>query len=432
MTLRAPSVALGTPIGLHARGKHLLLRGQPYRQIGVNFFNAVYRDLRSAGRDTSYLASLDDLVNNYGIRLIRVSASVYDYVEWRDRYYANKSLYWSKMDEFFAACEARGIGVIANMCWFPRGLCDLTYHVYGARDPVNKLADPASNAWALVSTLVQEFMERYHSSPSLWAYEFGNEMMNGYGPEYHSSWKLDGTGVSGSSPLTWLNWGKPCALPGGLSDSGETSYPATDKMSMANWFDYSTNLRRLFDRYDSHNRLFLSGCALGNQFAVNVQISGDTLGADTLAQRSGVAATGNLPWLIYYEREFPAVSMHVYPQKTNDGLFFAGGNDLNYVQLLTQLKTWCDAHNRLFGLTEFGATQYGPHATGATPTDAAVREAFNSAVDWVVFSGQPIALAWNYGGDINAATEWMTWDMSDPSRRWMLEKISAANSAISY
>ncbi|OYW14925.1 MAG: hypothetical protein B7Z55_15385 [Planctomycetales bacterium 12-60-4] len=62
MTLRAASVSLGTPLGLRARGKELLLRGQPYRQLGVNFFNAVYRDLRSTGRDTSYLAGLDDLL----------------------------------------------------------------------------------------------------------------------------------------------------------------------------------------------------------------------------------------------------------------------------------------------------------------------------------------------------------------------------------
>lgn len=408
-------------MGLQAVGKQVYKDGKPFRHIGVNHFSLFMREFVDFGIPNTGLAADLDAISARGFKVIRVGFGFYSYTTWRDYYYTAQAAYWAKLDQVMDAIAARGIVCVANMGWNLLAFTQLSYLSTGATIGPNKLADKTSALYALWSGYVTAFVSRYRNHPAVGAWQFGNETSANFGNEMHPSWKLDGTGTDAGAT----------ALPGscdwGNKPEGGT-YAATDKMLWHEYTRYFGYLRELVYANDPHARMILSGDAMGNAFAVNVRKS-NTLTADSRTDWQGSALTNFQPWLAYRESELPAHCNHIYPlaAKVGDGQFFSDG-DRTLTQHIADSKTWADAAGKPFVLEEWGATYRGSPVDPVSVDLATEQANFNEALAAIQTYGVPLALLWNWGGNLGA-TEWMKWDVTHPSRTYQLDAIQAVNAS---
>jgi len=401
--------------GLNVSGTGFIRNGKTFTGLGINHYSLFLNSLTDMGVGgvTTTLADITAIKQTWGLPFIRASIGWYDRTSWYQKYYLDKANYYAKLDECIANCENRGIGFIPALFWSLRGFCDMTYDVYGTFSPMSALADKTSNAWALASTYITEVVTRYKESSAIWAWGLGNEIVNACGPEYHSSWAPDG------SAAAWLNWG---TRPGG------GTYLATDKMTMAQWREFSRNCVELIRSLDPYGRFISGASPIGNSFAVTAQTS-NSFAADSIAQWNSAAY--GLPWVIYREQAFDVVCNHIYPHNVGNGMFFSGGNGKTHGELIALTKGWADAYNKPFFLEEFGSTYHGD-PVDQTSTDLATETAnFQSALDAIAANGVKVGAAWNYGGNFSGGAAWMKWKMSDPSKSYQLQMLATANAAMS-
>lgn len=157
---RSPGLAV-TPDG------SLVFEGRPFRGIGVNYFDAFYRTLRSP-KDLSYKDGMRYLQGKR-IPFIRFMASAYWPGEYR-LYLTDKEKYFALLDEFVRTAESHGIGLIPSLFWNATAIPDLV------GEPVNQWGNPRSKTIAFMQRYTGEVVSRYKDSPAIWGWEFGNEM----------------------------------------------------------------------------------------------------------------------------------------------------------------------------------------------------------------------------------------------------------------
>ncbi|MEX0886006.1 MAG: cellulase family glycosylhydrolase [Phycisphaeraceae bacterium] len=161
----APAMAQDGP-GLRVVEGELLLAGEPFRGIGVNYFDAFYRVLMDAD-DTSYdegfatLAAMD-------IPFVRFMAAGFWPVHMR-LYVDDREEYFRRLDAVVASAEAHGIGLIPSLFWHHACVPDLV------GEPVSAWGDADSETRAFMARYTRDVVERYRDSPAIWAWEFGNE-----------------------------------------------------------------------------------------------------------------------------------------------------------------------------------------------------------------------------------------------------------------
>jgi len=407
-------------LGLRPSGTSFIKGGRPFSGIGVNHFALLLRQIEpTVGTAVDYSADMTAIKRTYGLPFIRFAAGWYSRTTWYNRWYLAKAAYFAKFDEIVAKAEELNLGLFPCLFWSLRYFSDATYDVYGVRTPPSGMAKPG-NGWNLAAEFITDVVSRYKDSPAIWGWDLHNETISNAGPEYHSSWLLDGTGTDGfANSLSWLNWGtKP---------EGGT-YPATDKMSMANYLDFNNKARALIHSIDKSGRMITSGSGQGNSFAVTTQTT-NSVGADTLAQWN-TAIGGKPNWPAYRDRESTVMVTHQYPNSTSNALFFTGG-EKTAAEQIALFKGWADAASIPFFLQEFGATLQ------ATPvdeisTDLATETAnFNNILTAIVSNNIQLSAAWNYGGDLGGANEWQLWKMSDPTKTYQLDAIAVANASMS-
>src|SRR5690606_16052258 len=94
----------------------LLLNGEPYRAIGVNYFNAFIRTLEDGQHDdTSYEIGMAYLKAR-DIPFIRFALNGYWPKNW-DLYLENKDRFFQNLDAFVEAAETHNIGLIPSFFW---------------------------------------------------------------------------------------------------------------------------------------------------------------------------------------------------------------------------------------------------------------------------------------------------------------------------
>jgi hypothetical protein len=409
-----------TALGLHAVGTRVYKDGAPFRHIGVNHFSLFMREFVDFGIPNTGLTADLDAILARGIKVIRVGFGFYDYATWRDYYYNAQAAYWSKLDQVLDAIAARGLVCIVNMAWNVRSFTQLTFLSAGATIGPNRLADKTSALYTLFSDYVSAFVTRYRNHAAVGAWQFGNETSANFGNEMHSAWLLDGTGVDGgATPLpSSCNWG---AKPEG------GTYAATDKMRPAEYARFFQYLRELIYANDPHARMIISGDAMGNAYAVGVRRA-NSLAADSYADWTGSALTNFQSWVAYRESELPTVCNHIYPlaAKTGDSQFFSDG-DRTLTQHITDSATWAAAAGKPFILEEWGATYRGSPVDPVS-TDLATETAnFTESLNAIVAQDVPLAMIWNWGGNLGVGAEWMLWDVTHPSRTYQLDAIQAVN-----
>ena len=155
-----------TPPGLYVRNGVLTKDGQPYRGIGVNYFDCFLRVLGN-GTNTSYDAGFRKLAE-YHIPFARFCATGF----WpRDMqlYQTNRAEYFRRLDGVVRSAELRGVGLIPSLFWLPACVPDLV------GEPLDQWANPQSKTIAWMRNYVREVVTRYKDSPAIWAWEFGNE-----------------------------------------------------------------------------------------------------------------------------------------------------------------------------------------------------------------------------------------------------------------
>jgi len=139
---------------------------QPYRAVGVNYFDAFYRTLRNPA-DKSYKEGVKKLSQN-GIPFIRVMISGFWPKDW-ELYLKNKEQYFSLLDEFIRTAEEYKIGLVLNLFWNVSTIPDIV------GEPISAWSDPNSKTIAFMKEFTREIVSRYKGSPSVWIWEFGNE-----------------------------------------------------------------------------------------------------------------------------------------------------------------------------------------------------------------------------------------------------------------
>lgn len=157
--------------GLTVQNGTVYYNGQPYRQAGVNWFDLFQQHI-SRG-DSSYISGLQALPQ-HNIRLVRFAASSLPSVSYPGEvgfkvWKSNPRRWWKAMDDIFAQAQKDGIGLIAVLNW----QIDAFPNLVG--ESPSALADPTSKSAQLMATYIQQFVQRYNSSPALYGYEAGNE-----------------------------------------------------------------------------------------------------------------------------------------------------------------------------------------------------------------------------------------------------------------
>lgn len=141
--------------------------GKPYRGIGINYFNAFYRTIQNQN-DKSYYEGLKYLGDNK-IPFVRVTFNGF----WANElklYQTNKARYFVLLDEFVKTAAKYRVGLVVSLNWTYFSIPDLM------GEHVNQWGNPNSKTIAFMRTYTADIVSRYKDSPTIWAWEFCNEM----------------------------------------------------------------------------------------------------------------------------------------------------------------------------------------------------------------------------------------------------------------
>jgi hypothetical protein len=84
-------------------------------------------------------------------------------------YLTNRAAFFDRLDRVVRAAEANHIGLIPSLFWHLPTVADLV------NEPLQSLGDTNSRSIAYIRGYTTDIVSRYHSSPAIWGWEFGNE-----------------------------------------------------------------------------------------------------------------------------------------------------------------------------------------------------------------------------------------------------------------
>lgn len=157
--------AVASGLTVDERGE-LLLRGVPFRGIGVDYYDAFTRTLGPVPR-TDYDAGFGALAARR-IPFARFSAGGYWPQDWA-LYETNRTEYFARLDGVVQSAQQHGIGLIPSLFWNLSTVPDLM------KEPCNRWGTANSQTIAFMHAYTRELVIRYASSPAIWGWEFGNE-----------------------------------------------------------------------------------------------------------------------------------------------------------------------------------------------------------------------------------------------------------------
>jgi len=140
--------------------------GRPLRAIGVNYFSAFLRTLKSAD-DKSYDAGFAALAE-HKIPFARFAATGFWPADMK-LYREDKAAYFQRMDAVVKSAEQHGVGLVPSLFWQLAMVPDLV------DEPCGQWGNPASKTHEFMRMYTREVVTRYKDSPAIWGWEFGNE-----------------------------------------------------------------------------------------------------------------------------------------------------------------------------------------------------------------------------------------------------------------
>jgi hypothetical protein len=248
-----PTFAAEPTLGLSVNEQGVLCKnGQPYRAIGVNFYNCFARALRKPG-DTSYDEGFRILAE-HGIPFARFMACGFFPAEMK-LYTQDKEAYFRLMDGVVQSAQKHGVGLIPSFFWFDSMVPDL---VGESRD---QWGNPQSKTHQFMRTYTRELVTRYKDSPAIWGWEFGNE------------YNLD-------ADLPNAKEHRPPIVPSvGTPTTRSSRDDLTHAMIRAAFAEFAKEVQR----HDSHHRIIASGNAFPRATAWH-QMTEKSWGKDTPEQ----------------------------------------------------------------------------------------------------------------------------------------------------
>ncbi len=147
----------------------LLLNGEFYQGIGVNYFNGFTRTLEDGQHDDDSYKTGFAYLKERSIPFVRFSLNGYWPKNW-DLYLFNEKKYFQNLDAFVESAEEFGIGLIPSFFWHTPTLPDLV------GEPVNQWGNINSKTHALMREFICKIVVRYRDSPAIWGWEQGNEV----------------------------------------------------------------------------------------------------------------------------------------------------------------------------------------------------------------------------------------------------------------
>jgi hypothetical protein len=421
---------------MQVRGTQIFVGGQRLRHIGMNHAMLFVRELVTiSGVVNPGLAADLAAINDKGFRFVRAAFGFYDYADWRDRYLNSPTTYWAAVQRVLDACSTAGLGIGVVFAFSLRKFGMLSYDVYGASQSFGNFGEPSSTLWALWRNYVTEFLTRFARHPAVWYWVPTDECMPHLGVEGHPSWLVDGTGTDqggGAIPASMYSWGnKP--------EGG--SYAASDKMTRAQWQQFSRMTVDLVHRLDPHARLVLSGNGAPASFAVKTAVS-NSLTADTFPEWNGASGiTMREPLVAFADRAYTGICGHLFMRavQSGDSQYWSDGECTDYAQWMGYWKGWADLARKPFVVESFGVSSRS--LSDNVATEATENALFAAAVAALATHNVDVAAAWNWGGTLldgslaldprlaGAGPEWACWDLTHPTNSAKMAALVAANAA---
>jgi hypothetical protein len=253
----------------------LIHNGNPYRGVGVNYFNAFYRNLQNAS-DTTFKAGFRYLKSQH-IPFVRFMACGFWPIDWK-LYLTNKNEYFDRLDQVVHSAETIGIGLIPSLFWNYSTVPDIV------GESVNQWGNKKSKTIAFMKKYTEEVVNRYKSSPAIWGWEFGNEF----------NLQTDLPGLN-NLPPTSVNLGCPATR------------SAADKISTNDMIVAFTEFASTIRKYDV-SRIIFSGTSIPRGSAYHLDFN-RTWDKDRVSQYAQ---------MLNIQNPLNSITIHLYPGEEQD------------------------------------------------------------------------------------------------------------------
>jgi hypothetical protein len=367
----ADTVAANPTGALTVSNGCVLLHGDRYSGIGVNYFSLASRVLKDP-EDTSSMSNLA-LLARLDIPFVRFMCGGYWPAEQR-LYLTNRTIFFERLDRVIRAAEANHIGLIPSFFWHLPTVADLV------NEPLQSLGDTNSRSIGYIRNYTADVVSRYLGSPAIWGWEFGNE----------ANLSADLPNAASQRPPVVPELGTP---------SQRTSLDEIKSTQLlVAYREFARTVRRL-----DLERLLFSGNALPRLSAWhNTHETNWT--PDTAAQFREILRRDNI-------EPFNTISIHVYPGEKLP----AGATSIP--ELLTIVTDEAASIHKPLFIGEFGVSRR------AGPIEDQKRQ-FASLLTAIEQSGVPLSAVWVFdfpeqNSDWNITT--------DNDRSALLNIIRAAN-----
>lgn len=299
----------------------LLLNGNPYQGIGVNYFNAFTRTLEEGQHDDKSYNVGFAYLKERNIPFVRFSLNGYWPKNW-DLYLNNPKKFFQNLDAFIEAAEENGIGLIPSFFWHTPTLPDLV------GESVNQWGNVKSKTHGLMRKFIREVVVRYRDSPAILGWEQGNEV----------NLLVDLPGDNDNLPPIVPSLGTP------------STRSKKDKLYTADLIVMMTAFAKEVRKYDG-SRIVITGNAISRSSAWNL-LHNKQWTRDTRAQYIEILGVQN-------PDPIDVLCLHAYPAAPTDGYFIESTVDFDGL-----IKASMDASNALgkpLFLGEWGAqeAEYG-------------------------------------------------------------------------
>lgn len=376
----------GQPMEVNYRGLSvsaagdLLLNGDPYRGIGVNYFNAFTRTLDDGQCDnTSYREGFAYLKERK-IPFVRFAVNGYWPKNW-DLYRYNPHRFFQHLDAFVKAAEEYGIGLIPSFFWHTPTVPDLV------GEPVNQWGNRDSETTAFMRKFVKEIVVRYRDSPAIWGWEQGNEV----------NLLVDLPGDNEHLPPVVPELGTP------------SSRTKQDKLYTPDLRVMMAEFAREVRRHDG-SRIVITGNAISRPAAYHLWHH-QTWHKDTEDQYHEILAAQN-------PDPIDVISIHLYPGSAEEGYFVGENADLD--QLIAASMAASRLHGKPLFIGEFGAQEalYGAEVT---------REKYRALLSSIERNAVPLAAMWVFDYPPHDNEEGINVGPNHGPREYMLQEIMEMN-----
>ncbi len=373
-----------SPLGLSVgEDGTLLLRGNPYRGVGVNYFNAFIRTLDEGSlADTSYREGFRYLQAR-NIPFVRFAVNGYWPKNW-DLYRHQPERFFQNLDAFVHAAEEFDIGLIPSFFWHTPTVPDLV------GEPVNQWGNPDSETHKLMRQFVREVVVRYRHSPAIWGWEQGNEV----------NLLVDLPGEDAHLPPIVPTLGTP----------GTRS--KADKLSTA---DLQVMMKEFAREVRTHDptRVVITGNAIPRHAAYHLWQEG-TWEPDAAAQFAEILGVQN-------PEPIDVLSIHLYPSAAEEGYFADGHADLD--RLIAVSDATAEVLRKPLFIGEFGAQEAKFGADGA-------RQHYKALLESIARHEVPLAAMWVFDYPPHDREEGINVSPDNGPREYMLAEIRALNERI--